>query len=104
MPYQRRCVVQTAGPVTFTVQYYIAALCCAGVCLCLFLLLNAVYFAIYTKPGLNVSMTKQMSNSKEIDSELLTLENHVDLTSFGRHDFSRVNNSLCLPPYHLTFV
>ena len=26
------------------------------------------------------------------------------LTSFGRHDFPRVNNSLCLPPYHLTFV
>ena len=37
-------------------------------------------------------------------SELLTLENHVNLTSFGQHDFSRVNNSLCLPPYHLTFV
>ena len=47
---------------------------------------------------------KQMSNSKDIDSELLTLENHVDLTSFGRHDFSRVNNSLRLPPYHLIFV
>ena len=35
---------------------------------------------------------------------MLTLKNHVDLTSFGRHDFSRVNNSLCLPLCNLTFV
>ena len=36
--------------------------------------------------------------------ELLIVENHVDLTSFGRYDFPRVSNSLCLPLYHLTFV
>ena len=47
---------------------------------------------------------KQMSNGNEADSELLTFENDVDITSFGRHDFLGVNNSLCLPPYHLTFV
>ena len=58
-------------------------------------------FTNYVKLGLVVGMTKQMSNGKEADSELLTLENHIDLTSFGRHDFSRVNNSLCLPPYLL---
>ena len=82
----------------------LTALCGAGVCLCLFLLLNVVYLPIYAKLRLVVGMTKQMSNSKEVDSELLTLENHVDLHSFGRHDISRVNNSHCLPPYHLTFV
>ena len=68
-------------------------------CLCLILLINVVYLPICAKLGLVVGMTKQMS-----DSELLTLENHVDFTSFGRHDFSRVNNSLRLPPYHRTFV
>ena len=82
----------------------LAALCCAGVCLCLFLALDVVYLPIYAKLGLVVGMTKQMSDDKEADSELLTLENHVDLTSFGRYDFPRVNNSLCLPSYHLTFV
>ena len=35
-----------------------AALCCAGVCLCLFLLLNVIYLAIYAKLGLVVGMTK----------------------------------------------
>ena len=44
-----------------------AALCGAGVCLCLFLLLNAVYLAIYAKLGLVVGMTKQMSYDKEVD-------------------------------------
>lgn len=32
------------------------------------------------------------------------LENYVDLTSLGRHDFFLVYNSLCSSPYHLTFV
>ena len=44
-----------------------AALCGAGVCLCLFLLLNIVYLAIYAKLGLVVGMTKQISNGKEAD-------------------------------------
>ena len=26
------------------------------------------------------------------------------LSSFGQRDFSRVNNSSCLPPYHPTFA
>ena len=39
-----------------------AALCGAGVCLCLFLLLNVVHLANYAKQGLVVGMTKQMSN------------------------------------------
>ena len=109
VPYQRLCVVQTAGRVTFvyistchtsssvshtrrvvsllcifqravlaalhgkydgwchfhcTVQ---AALCGAGVCLCLFLLLKIVYLAIYVQLGLVVGMTKQMSDGKEVD-------------------------------------
>ena len=45
----------------------LAAPCSAGVCLCLFLLLNVVYLAIYAKLGLVVGMTKQMSNGKEVD-------------------------------------
>ena len=45
----------------------LAALCGAGVCLCLFLLLNVVYLPIYAKLGLVVGMTKQMSNGKEAD-------------------------------------
>ena len=44
-----------------------AALCGAGVCLCLFLLLNVVHFPIYAKLGLVVGMTKQMSDGKEAD-------------------------------------
>ena len=32
------------------------------------------------------------------------LENHVDFTAFGCHDFRGVNNSLFLAPYHPTFV
>ena len=45
----------------------IAALCGAGVCLCLLLLLNVVYLVIYAKLGLVVGMTKQMSDGKEAD-------------------------------------
>ena len=45
----------------------LAALCGAGVCLCLFLLLNVVYLQIYVKQGLVVGMTKQMSNGKVVD-------------------------------------
>ena len=37
----------------------LAALCGAGVCLCLFLLLNVVYLPIYAKLWLVVGMTKQ---------------------------------------------
>ena len=44
-----------------------AALCAAGVCLCLFLLLNVVYLAIYAKLWLVVGMTKQMSNAEDVD-------------------------------------
>ena len=44
-----------------------AALYGAGVCICLFLLLNVVYLAIYAKLWLVVGMTKQMSNGKEVD-------------------------------------
>ena len=77
-----------------------------GDCLCLFMFVS--YFKrclfAYVKIGLVVGLAKQMSDDKEVDSELITLENHVDLTLFGRHDFSLVNNSLCLPPYHLIFV
>ena len=45
----------------------LAALCGAGVCLCLFLLLNVVYVVIYAILGLVVGMTKQISNGKEVD-------------------------------------
>ena len=38
----------------------LAALCGAGVCLCLFLLLKVVYLPIYAKLGLVVGMTKEM--------------------------------------------
>ena len=44
-----------------------AALCGAGVCLCLFLALDVVYLPIYAKLGLVVDMTKQMSDGKEAD-------------------------------------
>ena len=44
-----------------------SALCDAGVCLCLFLLLNVVYLAIYAKLWLIVGMTTQMSNGMEVD-------------------------------------
>ena len=40
----------------------LAALCGAGVCLCLFLALDVVYLPIYAKLGLVVGMTKQMSD------------------------------------------
>ena len=45
----------------------LAALCDAGVGLCLFLLLNVVYFPIYVKLGSVVGMTKEMSDGKETD-------------------------------------
>ena len=45
----------------------LAALCGAGVCLCLFLALDVVYLPIYIKLGLVVGMTKQMSDGKEAD-------------------------------------
>ena len=41
---------------------------------------NVVYLLIDVKLGLVVGMTKQMSDEKEVDSELLTLKNHDDLT------------------------
>ena len=41
----------------------LAALCGAGVCLCLFLALDVVYLPIYAKLGL----TKQMLDGKEAD-------------------------------------
>ena len=44
----------------------LADLCGEGV-FCLFLLLNFVYLAICAKIRLVVGMTKQMSNSKEVD-------------------------------------
>ena len=43
-------------------------------------LLDVVYLAICAKLGLVVGMTKQMSNGKGVDSELLTLENHINRT------------------------
>ena len=48
----------------------LAALCGAGICLCLFLLLNVVYFIlpIYAKLARVVfGMTKQMSDGREVD-------------------------------------
>ena len=53
----------------------LAALCDAGVCLCLFLLLNVVYLSIYAKLRLVVGMTKQTSDGEKIDikNKLLTL-------------------------------
>ena len=64
----------------------LAAFCDSGVCLCLFLLLNVVYLPIYAR----VDRRYDKTNVKWYGgrhSELLTLENHADLTSFGRHDF-----------------
>ena len=43
------------------------ALCGAGVCLSLFLLLNVVCLLIYAKLGLVVGMAKQTSDGKEVD-------------------------------------
>ena len=45
----------------------LAALCVAGVCLCLFLALDVVYLPIYAKLGLVVGVTKQMSDGKVAD-------------------------------------
>ena len=45
----------------------LAALCGAGVCLCLFLSLDVAYLSIYAKLGLVVGMTQQMSDGKEAD-------------------------------------
>ena len=45
----------------------LAVLCDAGVCLCFFPSINVVYLSIYTKLGLMVGMTKQMSDGKEVD-------------------------------------
>ena len=45
----------------------LAALCGAGVCLCLLLALDVVYLPIYAKLWLVVAMTKQMSDDKEAD-------------------------------------
>ena len=45
----------------------LAALCGAGVCLCLFLALVVIYLPIYVKLRLVVDITKQMSDSKEAD-------------------------------------
>ena len=45
----------------------LAALCIAGVCLCLFFLLNVFYLPIYIKLGLVVGMTKQMPDGQEVD-------------------------------------
>ena len=45
----------------------LAALCDAGVCLCLYLFLNVVYLAICVKLGLVVGMTKGMLKGKEVE-------------------------------------
>ena len=77
----------------------LAARCGVGACLCLGFFIDLCQ----TRVGRWCHKTNvRWSGGRH--GELLILENHVDLTLFGRHDFSRVNNSLCLPPYHLTFV
>ena len=105
VPQQRLCVAQYRRRVVSLSLYGTS---CSLWCRCL---LTFVYFI---KRGLvsdlcqtRVGRRYDKTNIKwfgDRHSELLTLENHVDLTSFGRHDFSRVKNSLCLPTYHLTFV
>ena len=65
MPYQRFCV--TDGGSCHFHRMVLAALCGAGVCVRLFLLLNVIYLTIYVKLGLTVGKTKQMSNGKEAD-------------------------------------
>ena len=45
----------------------LAALWCAGVCLCLFLALDVLFLPTNAKLGLIVGMTKQMSDGKEAD-------------------------------------
>ena len=65
--------------------------------------INRCLFTDLSQTRVGRQYDKQMSKIGR-HSELLTFENHVELTSFGRHDFSQVNNSLCLPPYPLTFV
>ena len=77
--------------------------CGAGVCLCLFLLLE-VYLVICATLGLVVGMTKQMSNDKGVDIINCSPSKIMSTSLFCRHDFPRVDNSLCLPPYHMTFV
>ena len=58
----------------------LAALCGAGICLCLFLLLNVVYLPICAKLGLVVGMTKQMSNGKEVNTPKSCRPNEVRST------------------------
>ena len=45
----------------------LTVLCAAGVCLCLFFLLNVVYLQVYVTLELIVGMTKHRSNCKEAD-------------------------------------
>ena len=57
-----------------------AALCGAGVCLRLFLLLNIVYLLIFAKLWLVVGITKQMSKPSKI---MLTSFRSVDMIFLG---------------------
>ena len=83
----------------------LAALCDAGICLCLFLLLKLELITDLCQTRVGRRFDKaNFSWSGGRHSKLLSLENHVDLDSFDRHHFPLVNNSLCLPPYHVTFV
>ena len=68
--FQRAVVAALRGTDYWSCQFHLtllAALYCVGVCLCLFLLLNVVYLAIYAKLRLVVRRKKQMSNCKEVD-------------------------------------
>ena len=68
----------------------LAALCGAGVCLCLLLVLDVVSLPIYAKLWLVVGMTKQISDGKEADimnclpSKIMSTErSEVDMNFLG---------------------
>ena len=57
--------------------------------------IERVYLQIYAKQGLVVGMTKQMSNCKAVDivyCQPSIIMSTSFVHSFGRNDFSRVNN------------
>ena len=83
----------------------LAALWAAGVCLCLFLLLNVIYLPIYAKLRLVVGMAKQMLNDKEAD----IVKNHVERTKWDRHDDRGLTKpsiimSTSLPSFDMIFL
>ena len=98
------CVVQTAGRVTFTVRYSQLFM------MQMFVNVYSYFIKLCLFTDLDQTLVCRRYGKTNVRgqggrySEVLTLENHVDVTSFGPHDFSGVSNLLWLSPYHLTFL